>query len=70
MTKMLPFLFISLGTYILIMFMDVFQGNYMFQSLYSIKQYFIIARGEDYFLVVLFILLFLFLSIVTLLKKQ
>ncbi|GAB1792454.1 hypothetical protein PMEGAPR54_52240 [Priestia megaterium] len=70
MPKMLPFLFMSLGTYILIMFMDVFQGNYMFQSLYSIKQYLIIARGEDYFLVVLFIFLFLFLSIVTLLKKQ
>lgn len=48
--KITPFLCIFLGAYVLIIFIDVFQRNYMFQSLYNIKQYFVVARGEDYFI--------------------
>ncbi|BFI99188.1 MAG: hypothetical protein PME_16240 [Priestia megaterium] len=70
MAKIIPSLCILLGAYVLIVFIDVFQGNYMFQSLYNIKQYFTTARGEDYFLTILFILMFLFSSIFTLLNKQ
>ncbi|AEN90433.1 hypothetical protein BMWSH_3551 [Priestia megaterium WSH-002] len=42
----------------------------MFQSFYNLKQYFVIARGEDYFLVILFALIFLTVSIFPVLKKQ
>ncbi|MED4046200.1 hypothetical protein P4640_24645, partial [Priestia aryabhattai] len=70
MAKIIPSLCITLGAYVLIAFIDAFQGNYMFQSLYNIKQYFIIARGEDYFLIILFALLFVTVSIFPVLKKQ
>ncbi|AXN39882.1 hypothetical protein CN689_15950 [Peribacillus butanolivorans] len=70
MAKMLPVLLILLGTYLLIMFIDNLQGLNMFQSLYNIKQYFTVARGEDYFLLFSFIFFFLFLSIFTAIKNQ
>ncbi|MGG3271844.1 hypothetical protein ABEP16_23320 [Priestia aryabhattai] len=70
MAKIIPSLCILLGAYALILFIDVFQGNYMFQSFYNLKQYFVIARGEDYFLIVLFALLFVTFSIFPVLKKQ
>ncbi|MFL0472520.1 hypothetical protein ACH0CI_11105 [Priestia sp. 179-F W1.4 NHS] len=70
MAKIIPSLCILLGAYALIVFIDVFQGNYMFQSFYNLKQYFVIARGEDYFLIVLFALLFVTFSIFPVLKKQ
>lgn len=70
MAKIIPSLCILLGAYVLIVFIDVFQGNYMFQSFYNLKQYFVIARGEDYFLVILFASIFLAVSIFPVLKKQ
>ncbi|MBY0007675.1 hypothetical protein C1N83_20045 [Priestia aryabhattai] len=70
MAKIISSLCILLGAYALIVFIDVFQGNYMFQSFYNLKQYFVIARGEDYFLIVLFALLFVTVSIFPVLKKQ
>jgi hypothetical protein len=70
MAKIIPSLCILLGAYVLIVFIDVFQGSYMFQSFYNLKQYFVIARGEDYFLVILFALIFLAVSIFPALKKQ
>lgn len=70
MAKIISSLCILPGAYALIVFIDVFQGNYMFQSFYNLKQYFVIARGEDYFLIVLFALLFVTVSIFPVLKKQ
>ncbi|MGW5887583.1 hypothetical protein [Priestia megaterium] len=70
MAKIISSLCILLGAYALIVFIDVFQGNYMFQSFYNLKQYFVIARGEDYFLIVLFALLFVTVSIFPVFKKQ
>ncbi|RMA94987.1 hypothetical protein DEU44_1138 [Priestia megaterium] len=70
MAKIIPSLCILLGAYVLIVFIDVFQGNYMFQSLYNIKQYFVIARGEDYFLIILFALMFVTVSIFPVSKNQ
>ncbi|MGC3787651.1 hypothetical protein [Priestia aryabhattai] len=70
MAKIISSLCILLGAYALIVFIDVFQGNYTFQSFYNLKQYFVIARGEDYFLIVLFALLFVTVSIFPVLKKQ
>lgn len=69
MAKIISSLCILLGAYALIVFIDVFQGNYMFQSFYNLKQYFVIARGEDYFLIVLFALLFVTVSIFPVLKQ-
>ncbi|WP_231099179.1 hypothetical protein [Priestia aryabhattai] len=70
MAKIISSLCILLGAYALIVFIDVFQGNYTFQSFYNLKQYFVIARGEDYFLIVLFAFLFVTVSIFPVLKKQ
>ena len=70
MAKITPSLCILLGAYVLIVFIDVFQGSYMFQSFYNLKQYFVIACGEDYFLVILFALIFLAVSIFPVFKKQ
>jgi hypothetical protein len=69
MAKIVPSLCILLGAYVLIVFLDAFQGNYMLQSLYNIKQYFVIARGEDYFLIILFALIFVTVSVFPSSKK-
>ena len=69
MAKIVPSLCILLGAYVLIVFLDAFQGNCMLQSLYNIKQYFVIARGEDYFLIILFALIFVTVSVFPSSKK-
>ncbi|CAH0302712.1 hypothetical protein SRABI84_04568 [Peribacillus simplex] len=68
--RMLPSLLILLGTYLLIILLDNLQGLNILHSFYSIKQYFTVARGEDYFLVLLAIILFLYLIIFSALKNR
>ncbi|MDQ0884059.1 hypothetical protein QFZ73_005070 [Peribacillus sp. V2I11] len=48
--RALPSLLILLGTYLLILLLDNLQGLSILHSFYSIKQYLIVARGEDHFL--------------------
>ncbi len=68
--RMLPSLLILLGTYLLIILLDKLQGLSIVHSFYSIKQYLKVARGEDYFLLLLFTIIFLYLFISSAIKNQ
>jgi hypothetical protein len=68
--RMLPSLLILLGTYLLIILLDKLQGLSIFHSFYSIKQYLILARGEDYFLLITFTIIFLILNVISVKKNR
>ncbi|CAK6474205.1 hypothetical protein BN1180_02869 [Peribacillus simplex] len=68
--RMLPSLLILFGTYLLIMLLDKLQGLNLLHSFYSIKQYLIVARGEDYFLLLLFTIIFIYLIIFSAFKNR
>ncbi|SIR72807.1 hypothetical protein SAMN05878482_105223 [Peribacillus simplex] len=68
--RALQSLLILLGTYLLIILIDYLQGLNIWHSFYSIKQYFTVARGEDYFLLISFMLIFLYLIIFSAIKNR
>lgn len=68
--RALPSLLILLGTYLLIILLDNLQGLNISHSFYSIKQYLIVGRGEDYFLLLLFTIIFLYLFISSAIKNR
>ncbi|MEY9867450.1 hypothetical protein ABIE66_002829 [Peribacillus sp. B2I2] len=68
--RALPSLLILLGTYLLILLLDNLQGLSILHSFYSIKLYLIVARGEDYFLLLLFTIIFLYLIVFSAIKNR
>ncbi|MCM3596722.1 hypothetical protein M4D55_13200 [Metabacillus idriensis] len=55
------FIFLLMGTIILILFIDIIQGNETLEALFNLKNILKLARGEDYFLIAVFIILFFWL---------
>ncbi|OAS87930.1 hypothetical protein A6K24_17905 [Metabacillus litoralis] len=50
---------ILISTFVLIVFLDIMQGNDIFEAWFNLKNILKVARGEDYFLITIFIVLFL-----------
>lgn len=52
---------ILISTFVLIVFLDIMQGNDIYEAWFNLKNILKVARGEDYFLITIFIVLFLLL---------
>lgn len=50
-----------ISTFVLIVFLDIMQGNDIYEAWFNLKNILKVARGEDYFLITIFIVLFLLL---------
>ncbi|MGN7298144.1 hypothetical protein [Ferdinandcohnia sp. SAFN-114] len=52
---------IFVSTIALIVLVDVYQGHSLYEAWYSLKNLLIVAKGEDYFLIIIFIITYLLL---------
>lgn len=50
---------ILISTFVLIVFLDIVQGNDIYEAWFSLKKILKVARGEDFFLITIFIAIFL-----------
>lgn len=48
-----------ISTLVLIVFLDIIQGSDIYEAWFSLKNILKVAKGEDYFLITIFIIIFL-----------
>jgi len=70
MAKLLSFPLICLGVLLMSSWIDILQGNSIFQFLHNLRYHLKTCIGEDYLLIFLLLFLFVIVSVVTTMKRQ
>ncbi len=70
MAKLISFPLIFLGVLVMSSWIDILQGNGMFQFVHNLRYYLKTCIGEDYLLIFLLLFLFVIVSIITTIKSQ